>query len=121
MIFVFSGITAQVSAQNSWLDEATIKNWNSPTNTIPKTRENARAELRRCNSYVRQPSLPKDFLLTNNGHTLTGAAEVYGTTTLVTTADAFDDKCRPRLYQTYVFSKDKLAGTISPKTNPRLN
>lgn len=115
MLFVFSGIAAQVSAQRSWLDEAAIKNWNSTTDTLPKTKKNARAELRRCSSYVRQPSLPEDFFLTNNGHTLTGAAEVYGTTTLVTTADAFDEKCRPRLYQTYVFSKGKLAGTISPE------
>lgn len=115
MIFVFSGITAEISAQNSWLDATRIQNWNRTVDTIPKIRKNSRADLRRCSRFVRQPRLPEDFLLTNNGHILTGAALVHGTTSLITVAGGFDFRCRPMVYQTYVFSEGKLAGTISPE------
>lgn len=114
VIFVFIGVASEVSAQKSWLDGATIQNWNRSLNTIPKTKKTSRAELQRCASFVREPSLPEDLLLTNSGHTLIGAAQVYGATTLVSVTDGYNESCRPMMYQTYVFADEKLIGTLSP-------
>lgn len=102
-------------AQTSqWLDMKPLPNWNSRKRVILETKKISAAELKRCSVSVRQPSLPQDFLLTNMNWTLTGAAQIFGNTAVITTAEGFDGMCRPLKYETYVFVGNKLAGGLTP-------
>ena len=101
-------------AQRSWLDQTSLSNWNS-SSRITKTKKISSAELKRCASEVRQPSLEADSLLMKNGWTLLGnPMTVYGDTAVVSVAGGFDANCRPVNFQTFVFVGSKLAGTLSP-------
>ena len=102
-------------AQTSrWLDMKPLPNWNSRKRVILETKKMSAAELKRCSVAIRQPSLPQDFLLTKMNWTLTGAAQVFGNTAVITTAEGFDGMCRPLKYETYVFVGNKLAGGLTP-------
>ncbi len=104
----------QVFAQSDWLDQNPLPSWNERKRAILQTKKISPAELKRCAVAVRQPTLPQDRLLTKMGWTLTGAAHVFGQTTVVTTAEAFDGMCRPLKFDTYVFVGSRVAGTLSP-------
>lgn len=102
-------------AQTSqWLDMKPLPNWNSRKRVILETKKMSASELKRCSAAVRQPSLPQDFLLTKMNWTLTGAAQVFGNTAVITTAEGFDGMCRPLKYETYVFIGNRLAGGLTP-------
>lgn len=102
-------------AQTSqWLDMKPLPSWNSRKRVILETKKISKAELKRCSVAVRQPSLPQDFLLTKMNWTLTGAAQVFGNTAIITTAEGFDGMCRPLKSETYVFVGNKLAGGLTP-------
>ena len=103
-----------VLAQSDWLDMKPLPGWNERSRAILQTKKISFAELKRCAVAVRQPTLPQDFLLTKMNWTLTGAAQVYGKTTVVSTAEAFDGMCRPLKFQTLVFVGNRVAGTLSP-------
>ncbi len=103
-----------VLAQSEWLDIKPLPGWNERSRAILQTKKISSAELKRCAVAVRQPSLPQDFLLTKMNWTLVGAAQVYGKTTVVSAAEAFDGMCRPLKFQTLVFVGNRVAGTLSP-------
>ena len=109
--FVFGG---NALAQPDWLDMKPLPSWNSRSRAILQTNKISRDELKRCGVVVRQPSLPQDFLLTKMNWTLVGAAQVYGKTTVVSTAEAFDGMCRPLKFRTLIFVGNRVAGTLSP-------
>jgi heat shock protein HslJ len=109
--FIFGG---NALAQSDWLDMKPLPSWNSRSRAILQTNKISRDELKRCGGGVRQPSLPQDFLLTKMNWTLVGAAQVYGKTTVVSTAEAFDGMCRPLKFRTLVFVGNRVAGTLSP-------
>ena len=110
-VFIF-GVHA--FAQSDWLDMQPLPGWNERKRAILQTKKISPAELKRCGIVVRQPTLAQDFLLTKMNWTLTGAAHVYGKTTVVTAAEAFDGMCRPLKFDTYVFVGNRVAGTLSP-------
>lgn len=97
-----------------WLDMKPLPNWNSRKRVILETKKMSAPELKRCSAAVRQPTLPQDFLLTKMNWTLTGAAQVFGNTAVITTAEGFDGMCRPLKYETYVFVGNRLAGGLTP-------
>jgi len=102
-------------AQTSqWLDMKPLPNWNSRKRVILETKKISASELKRCSTSVRQPSLPQDFILTKMNWTLTGAAQVFGNTAVITTAEGFDGMCRPLKFETYVFVGNRLAGGLTP-------
>lgn len=101
-------------AQSDWLDMKPLPSWNERKRAILETKKISPAELKRCAVVVRQPTLPQDFLLTKMGWTLVGAAHVFGKTTIITTAEAFDGMCRPLKFENYVFVGNRVAGTPSP-------
>lgn len=108
-------LSFNVFAQTSqWLDMKPLPNWNSRKRVILETKKMSASELKRCSISVRQPSLPQDFLLTKMNWTLTGAAQIFGNTAVITTAEGFDGMCRPLKYETYVFVGNKLAGGLTP-------
>lgn len=107
-------VNVHVTAQSVWLDMNPIPNWSARSRTILQTKRIPPDELRRCAVAVRQPTLPQDRLLANNGWTLVGSAQVYGRTTTVTVAEGFDGMCRPLNYQTLIFVGSRVAGTLSP-------
>ncbi len=109
--FIFGG---NIFAQSDWLDMKPLPSWNSRSRAILQTSKIPMGELKRCSVVVRQPTLPADFLLTKMNWTLVGAAQVYGKTTVVSTAEAFDGMCRPLKFQTLVFVGNRVAGTLSP-------
>jgi len=109
--FIFGG---NVFAQSDWLDMKPLPSWNSRSRAILQTNKISKDELKRCGIVVRQPTLPVDFLLTKMNWTLVGAAQVYGKTTVVSAAEAFDGMCRPLKFQTLVFVGNRVAGTLSP-------
>jgi heat shock protein HslJ len=100
--------------QSDWLDMKPLPSWNERKRAILQTKKISSAELKRCAVVVRQPTLPQDKLLTKMGWTLTGAAQVFGNTTVVTAAEAFDGMCRPLKFDTYIFVGNRVAGTLSP-------
>lgn len=102
------------AAQSAWLDLKPLPNWNERKRAILETKRIASSELKRCAVAVRRPTLPPDLILTRQGWTLVGAAQVWGRTTMVTVAEAFDGMCRPLKYETYVFVGNRVAGTLSP-------
>ena len=111
MGFILSG---NAVAQPDWLDMTPLPSWNERKRAVLQTKKISSAELKRCAAQVRQPTLPQDKLLTKMGWTLTGAAHVFGNTTVVTAAEAFDGMCRPLKFDTYVFVGNRVAGTLSP-------
>ncbi len=113
LAFIFlSGSSA--FAQNIWLDQNPLPGWNERSRAILETKKISPAELKRCAVVVRQPTLAQDRLLTKMNWTLVGAAQVYGRTTVVTTADGFDGMCRPMGIIARVFVGNLVAGTLSP-------
>lgn len=101
-------------AQNMWLDQTPLPNWNSRSRAILQTEKMPSGELTQCGKFVRQPTLTADKLLAKSGWTLVGPAQVYGKTTVVSWAQGFDGMCRPRGFQTMVFVGNRVAGTLSP-------
>ncbi len=112
-VFLFN-IYAVAQSKYNWLDDKPLPNWNSRSRAILKTERIAPAELARCRSSVRPPTLAADRLLAANNWTLVGAAQVFGRTTLVTVVGGFDGMCRPLGFQTLVFVGNRVAGTLSP-------
>lgn len=111
---VFFSFSLSAAAQSVWLDLKPLPSWNERKRTILQTGKISSEELKRCAVVVRQPTLPPDFQLTKMGWTLVGAAHVFGKTTVVTTAEAFDGMCRPLKFENYVFVGNRVAGTLSP-------
>lgn len=111
--FIFS-TGSPLAAQSQWLDLNPLPSWNERKRSILQTKRVSAAELKRCAVAVRRASLPQDFLLTRMGWTLAGAAQIFGRTAVITTAEAFDGQCRPLKFETYVFVGNRLAGTLSP-------
>ena len=107
-------LSLNVFAQSVWLDLKPLPSWNERKRAILETRKISPAELKRCAVVVRQPTLPQDFQLTKMNWTLVGAAHVFGKTTIITTAEAFDGMCRPLKFENYVFVGNRIAGTLSP-------
>ncbi|MCA1636857.1 MAG: LppP/LprE family lipoprotein [Acidobacteria bacterium] len=114
MLAVGLPLVSNAFAQNLWLDQKPLPNWNERSRTILQTRKISNSELKRCSVGVRQPTLPADLLLAKMGWTLVGAAQIHGKTTVVTVTEAFDGMCRPLKFQMFVFVGNRLAGTLSP-------
>lgn len=100
--------------QGTWLDLKPLPSWNERKRYILQTKEISPDELKRCSVAVRQPTLPQDRLLTKMGWTLVGPAQIFGNTTVITTAEAFDGMCRPLKFENYVFVGNRVAGTLAP-------
>ncbi|MGF1535542.1 MAG: LppP/LprE family lipoprotein [Elainellaceae cyanobacterium] len=103
---------AQSYPSGDWLDE-TI-NWNSPDGVIPSPIDIGGNNLEQCALTIRPAALPEDQIVEAAGWTLTGAAQIYGGTTIVTSMSDTDGMCRPLGYQVFVFVGGDFAGTLSP-------
>lgn len=103
---------AQTRPSGTWLDET--KNWNSPGAPIPQAPAQAGNNLDNCQHTLRAAALPEDQLVEAAGWTLTGAAQIYGATTLVTGMANAGGMCRPFDYQVFVFTNGEFSGTLSP-------
>ena len=97
----------------AWLDEDT--NWNQADADIPQAPTYADGNnLENCGRTFRQATLPEDDLVEAAGWTLSGPAQVFNDTTVVTAMADADGMCRPLDYQVFVFSDGEFAGTLSP-------
>jgi len=105
-----SSVSAQTSQDGTWLDEAT--NWNTPGASISQAPEVA-GNLINCEHTFRAPALYEDALVENAGWTLTGPAQIYGDTTIITGMANAGGQCRPFNYQVFVFVDGTFAGTLS--------
>jgi len=103
---------AQTEPSGTWLDQET--NWNTAGAAIPQAPDQDGDNLPDCQHTVRPAALPADELVEAAGWTLTGAAQVYGETTVITAMANADGMCRPLDYQVFVFTGDEFAGTLSP-------
>lgn len=111
IVFIFG---SNVFGQSDWLDMKPLPSWNERKRAILQTKKISNAELKRCAVAVRQPTLAQDKLLTKMGWAPVGAAHVFGNTTVITVAEAFDGQCRPLKFDTFVFVGNRVAGTLSP-------
>jgi len=121
VLFLMSGLglpgaiaqTSSPTPPSSWLDETTL--WNELGMAIPAAPQFPDGNnLEFCEQTFRQSTLPEDALVQAAGWTLTGAAQVFNDTTIITGMANADGMCRPLSYQVFVFSKGAFAGTISP-------
>lgn len=122
VVFLMSGLglsraiaqTPPPSPASAWLDENT-PNWNQPGAAIPTAPQpEGGSNLEYCTQSFRQASLPEDALVEAAGWTLTGPAQIFNDTTVITGMTNADGMCRPLSYQVFVFSKGAFVGTISP-------
>jgi len=103
---------AAPSQDGTWLDEET--NWNTPGAAIPQAPAQDGSNLENCEQTVREASLLEDALVEAAGWTLTGPAQIYDDTTLITGMANADGMCRPFQYQVFVFTDGEFSGTLSP-------
>ncbi|MEM6436682.1 MAG: LppP/LprE family lipoprotein [Cyanobacteria bacterium P01_D01_bin.115] len=103
---------AQAEPSGTWLDET--MNWNEAGAAIPQAPEQGGSNLTECEQTVRQAVLPEDDLVMAAGWTLTGAAQIYGDTTVIMGMANADGMCRPLAYQGFVFTAGEFSGTVSP-------
>jgi hypothetical protein len=103
---------AAPSQDGTWLDKG--MNWNTPGAVIPEAPEQNGHNLSNCEHTVRSAALPADEAVEAAGWTLTGAARIYGDTTVITGMANADGMCRPFQYQVFVFTDGEFSGTLSP-------
>ncbi|PZV07745.1 MAG: hypothetical protein DCF32_06580 [Leptolyngbya sp.] len=107
------GAIAQSDPSGVWLDSDT--NWNSPNAALPPAPVvEGGGNLPNCLDSVRPAALYEDALVEAAGWTLTGAAQIFGDTTVVTGMANADGMCRPLAYQVFVFTDGTFSGTLSP-------
>lgn len=105
--------TAQTDPSGTWLDGNT--NWNQAGASIPQAPQPEGGDnLPNCAQSVRQATLPEDALVETAGWSLTGAAQTYNGTTVITGMANADGVCRPLDYQVFVFTNGVFSGTLSP-------
>lgn len=103
---------AAPSQDGTWLDDET--NWNTPGASIPEAPPQDGSNQENCEQTVREASLFEDALVEAAGWTLTGPAQIYGDTTIITGMANADGMCRPFQYQVFVFTDGEFSGTLSP-------
>lgn len=100
----------------SWLDKAKPENWNRAPLSVPKAPAAKNVEMaQRCDALLRPATLAPDKLLASAGWRLFGQAFVFGDLTVVRAFADYDGMCRPNSYQGFVFLKNQLIGTLSPR------
>ena len=113
LLIATPGTNAQTNPDGSWLDGNT--NWNQAGLSIPKAPSYEEGNnLSNCEDTLRPAALPEDELVEAAGWALTSAAQIYGSTTVVTGMGDADGMCRPLDFQTFVFTDGKFVGTLSP-------
>jgi LppP/LprE lipoprotein len=98
----------------SWLDDAS--NWNQAGAALPSAPPQEGSNLPYCteSSAWREAALPEDEAVESAGWKIYGAAQVFGSTTVVTAMANADGMCRPMDYQAFVFQDGQFVGTLSP-------
>ena len=114
--FVILMSAIAISAQGTWLDAKTVKNWNKAAQTVPSAPKAENGMQAQCNKSDRPATLAVDKLMTAKGWHLIGSAQVFGKYTIVEAAAGFDGMCRPEEFNAYVFSGTTLIGTLAPKS-----
>ncbi len=111
--FVFS---MAATGQTSWLDRPLSNNWNNSSGVVPTAPRPSGQPVttEACRNTIRQPESLADRAMTRAGWTLYGAAQTYGTVSVVNALASFDGMCRPLQYNTFVFVGNRFAGTLSP-------
>jgi uncharacterized lipoprotein YbaY len=116
LIFTFTILASGAFAQTSWLDRP-LRNWNTSNNvpTAPRATGDS-PSISRCRDSVRSPESISDRAVTRAGWFLFGASQIYGEVTLVNGMASVDGMCRPTQYNTFIFVRNRFAGTLSPDT-----
>src|SRR5438445_1067020 len=114
-IFTILMVSGTVLAQSSWLDRP-LNNWNNGSGVVPNAPRTLVAIDERCRDQIRTPDSLSDRAVTRAGWSLFGAAQTFGTVTVVNGMAGVDGMCRPSLYNTFVFVNNRFAGTLSPTT-----
>lgn len=97
----------------AWLDGTTT--WNQPNAALPQApTPDGGGNLPNCQDNLRPAALYEDALVEAAGWALTGPAQIFGDTTVITGAANADGMCRPLAYQVFVFTDGKFSGTLSP-------
>lgn len=102
-----------VRADGSWIDGPRV-NWNSPSMPIPAAPTTTGPGDARCADLRRRPETYEDKLVSAAGWTLWGSYQAGWGMVSVKALSSFDDACRPRGFQEFVFVDGVFAGTISP-------
>ena len=115
MIKITSLLISLMVSSGTWLEDTT--NWNIPNAAIPLAPQiDDGGNLANCTEDIRPAIFPEDKQLEAAGWTITGAAQVFGKTTVITAMANADGMCRPLDYQVFVFTDGQFSGTLSPET-----
>ncbi len=110
LLILASGAFAQIS----WLDRP-LTNWNTSSNVPAAPRATGGSPASSlCRGSVRTPESIADRAVTRAGWSLFGAAQVYGTATLISGMASVDGMCRPMQFNTFIFVRNRFVGTLSP-------
>lgn len=101
-------------AQESWLSQKPIENWNTKSMRVPAAPSYDPQEVERCGHTIRPATTIADKVVEGRGWKIIGAAHVWGDTSVIEVTKGFDGQCRPYDYQAMVFVRNKFAGTLSP-------
>ncbi len=113
MIKIASLFLSLLLANGAWLEDT--NNWNSPNAPIPNApKVKDGGNLANCPDNNRPAVFPEDELLEAAGWTLTGAAQVFGATKVITAMANADGMCRLLSYNVFVFTDGQFSGTLSP-------
>lgn len=113
MIKIASLFLGLILANGVWLEDNV--NWNTPNAAIPTAPKiEGGGNLANCLDNNRPAIFPEDEMLEAAGWTLTGAAQVFGATKVITAMADADGMCRPSYYNVFVFTDGQFSGTLSP-------
>lgn len=114
--FVWAIVLAGAAlGQTSWLDRPLDRNWNRGDGVVPNAPRTLEPIDARCREQIRNPESIADRAVTRAGWSLFGAAQTFGTVTVVNGMAGTDGMCRPTLHNTFVFVGTRFAGTLSPE------
>ncbi len=102
--------------QSSWLDRPLDRNWNTGSGVVPNAPRTLAPIEARCQGQIRPPESLADRAVTRAGWSLFGAAQVFGSVTVVNAMASTDGMCRPMQHNTFVFAGGRFAGTLSPES-----
>jgi hypothetical protein len=112
-VVLSSFASAEIPA-GAWLDSPSFEPWNRAGMSIPSAPQGEKNPDPRCRELARSPESDEDGQVRARGWDLVGRPTEAGQLRVVAATADYDGMCRPRQFQSFVFSHGMFVGTLSP-------